>query len=84
MDSRSTEEVRQKVIELVEEVSDDDTVVDHPDDDLFETDVLDSMGAIELLVDLEDELGVSIAPTELPRSEMNTLNKIIARVLERV
>lgn len=75
---------RNKIIELVSDVSGEDTVADNPDEDLFEADILDSMGAIELLVSLEDELGVSIAPTEVPRSEMNTLNKIIDRVLERL
>ena len=43
-----------------------------------------AMAAIELLVAIKDEFGVSIAPTELDREEMNTVNKIIARVKERL
>ena len=46
--------------------------------------MLDSLGAIELLVSIKEEFGVSIAPTELEREEMNTVNKIIARVRERL
>jgi D-alanine--poly(phosphoribitol) ligase subunit 2 len=42
------------------------------------------LAAIEFLVRIEDELGVAIAPTELERDEMNTANKIIERVLERM
>ena len=57
---------------------------DHLDDDLFELGFLDSMAAIELLVGLEDELGVSIAPTAVERSEMNTANKIAAQVVKRL
>lgn len=57
---------------------------DHLDDDLFELGFLDSMAAIELLVGLEDELGVSIAPTAVERSEMNTANKIVAQVVKRL
>ena len=46
--------------------------------------MLDSLTAIELLVALESNFGVSIAPTELEREEMNTLNKIVARTRERM
>ena len=42
------------------------------------------MAAIELLVGLEDEFGVSIAPTEVPREEMNTPNKILEQVRRRL
>ena len=42
------------------------------------------MGAIELLVSIEDVFGVSIAPTAVPRDEMNTTNKIVAQVLKRL
>ena len=36
--------------------------------------------AIELLVDIEDVFGVCIAPTEVERDEMNTVNLIIHQV----
>ena len=77
-------EARAKVLDLLEDVSGDPSVRDHLDDDLFELGFLDSMAAIELLVGLEDELGVSIAPTEVERSEMNTVNKIVAQVVKRL
>lgn len=77
-------EARAKVLDLLEDVSGDPSVRDHLDDDLFELGFLDSMAAIELLVGLEDELGVSIAPTAVERSEMNTVNKIVAQVVKRL
>lgn len=77
-------EARAKVLDLLEDVSGDPSVRDHLDDDLFELGFLDSMAAIELLVGLEDELGVSIAPTAVERSEMNTANKIVAQVVKRL
>lgn len=77
-------EARAKVLDLLEDVSGDPSVRDHLDDDLFELGFLDSMAAIELLVGLEDELGVSIAPTAVERSEMNTANKIAAQVVKRL
>ena len=78
------EEARAKVLDLLEDVSGDSSVRDHLDEDLFELGFLDSMAAIELLVGLEDELGVAIAPTEVERSEMNTANKIVAQVAKRL
>ena len=57
-------EARAKVLDLLEDVTGEPEVREHLDEDLFELGFLDSMAAIELLVGLEDELGVSIAPTE--------------------
>ncbi|MBM6813549.1 D-alanine--poly(phosphoribitol) ligase subunit DltC [Olsenella uli] len=76
--------VRERVLDLLVDVCGDEAVRDHLDDDLFELGLLDSMGAIELLVGIEDELGVSIAPTAVPREQMNTPNKIVAQVEKRV
>ncbi len=78
------DDLDRRIIDLVVEVSGEDEVADDLDIDLFEEDLLDSMAAIELLVALKDDFGVSIAPTELEREEMNTVNKIIARVRERI
>lgn len=78
------EEVANRVLDLIEEICGDDIVRDEPDIDLFEEGLFDSLAAIEFLVDLEDEFGVSIAPTELEREQMNTPAKVIERVLERM
>lgn len=78
------EELTAKVMDLLEDVCGDDEVRRHMEDDLFELDLLDSIAAVELLVGIEDEFGVSIAPTEVPRTEMNTPDKIIAQVEKRL
>ncbi len=78
------EEVEKKTLDMLEEVCGDEEVRDHRDEDLFELGFLDSMAAVELLVDIEDEFGVSIAPTEVERDQMNTVNLIIARIEERL
>ena len=73
-----------KLLAVIAEVCDSDDVYENRDLDLFEAGLLDSMGAIDLLVELEDQFDVVIAPTELERGEMNTVNKILERVRERV
>ncbi|MBQ9057569.1 MAG: D-alanine--poly(phosphoribitol) ligase subunit DltC [Atopobiaceae bacterium] len=74
----------ERVIELVVDITGEDEVGEELDIDLFEEEILDSMAAIELLLAIEDAFGVSIAPTELEREEMNTINKIVARIAERL
>ena len=64
----------------IEEVCDDEVIREERDIDLFEAGLLDSMAAIELLVGIESEFGVEIAPTAVEREEMNTVNKIIYQV----
>ena len=84
MASMTHEEVEAKMFDLLEEVCGDSEVRDHRDEDLFELGFLDSMAAVELLVEIEDSFGVSIAPTEVERSEMNTVNLIIYQVEKRL
>ncbi|MBS5450867.1 MAG: D-alanine--poly(phosphoribitol) ligase subunit DltC [Coriobacteriia bacterium] len=83
-DKLTHDELLGRVLDLLEDICDDDEVRDHLDEDLFELGFLDSMGAIELLVRIEDEFGVSIAPTEVERSEMNTVNLIVYQIEQRL
>ena len=78
------ENLDQEIIELLVSLTGEDELGEYRDVDLFEEEVLDSLGAIEVLVALKQHFGVSIAPTELEREEMNTVNKIIERVKERL
>lgn len=80
MSNYTHEEVEAKLLDMLEEVCDSDEVRTHRDEDLFDLGLLDSMAAVELLVDIEDTFGVSIAPTEVEREEMNTVNLIIHQV----
>lgn len=84
MATMTHEEVEEKMLDMLEEVCGDEEVRDHRDEDLFALGFLDSMAAVELLVDIEDEFGVSIAPTEVEREEMNTVNLIIEQVEKRL
>ena len=76
--------VRETILDLLEDICGDEVVREELDLDLFEEGLLDSMAAIELLVAIEGELGVSIATTELKREDMDTPAKIIAQVEERL
>lgn len=78
------EELEEQIIEMLEELCDDDIVWDERDIDLFDAGLLDSMAAIEVHVEIGERFGVQIAPTEVEREEMNTVNKIIEQVASRL
>lgn len=75
--------MKEKVLDLLEEVCDDDVVREDLDMDLFEEELMDSLAFAELLAMIEDELGVVISPSEVVRSQVNTANKIIALLEEK-
>ena len=52
--------MKEKVLDLLEEVCDDDVVREDLDMDLFEEELMDSLAFAELLAMIEDELGVVI------------------------
>ena len=75
--------MEEKVLEILEKVCENSVVREDRDIDLFETGLLDSLGFVELLVDLEDALGIVISPTETDRSQLSTPNKLIEFVRAR-
>ena len=52
------------------------------DDDLFATALMDSMDTVQMVLELEEQLGVQIPVSEFDRSKWATPNMITARVEE--
>lgn len=77
-------EIESRVLEMLEEICDDEAVREERDVDLFEAGLLDSLAAIEVLVGIEENFGVEIAPTAVERKKMNTVNKIIEQIAVRL
>ncbi|WP_125579866.1 D-alanine--poly(phosphoribitol) ligase subunit DltC [Levilactobacillus cerevisiae] len=50
------------------------------DDNLFDSGLMDSMGSVQLLLQLQGDLGINVPVSEFERSEWDTPNKIIAKV----
>jgi len=69
--------MEEKVLEILEELCGTDEVRENRDIDLFETGLLNSLGVIELLLQLKDKMGIVIQPTEITREDIETPNKII-------
>ena len=73
--------IEEQVIDLLADICDDDAVREERDIDLFDAGLLDSLAGIEVLVAIEEAFGVQIAPTEVERGDMNTVNKTPISVL---
>ncbi|MGT2847267.1 D-alanine--poly(phosphoribitol) ligase subunit DltC [Streptococcus massiliensis] len=74
-------DVKQEVIEIIDELFMED-VSDMMDEDLFDAGVLDSMGTVELIVELESRFDIHVPVSEFGRDDWNTANKIIEGVTE--
>lgn len=75
--------MEEKILDILEAICEDSVVREERDLDLFEEDLLDSLGFAELLVNIEEELGIVISPSEVTREDMNTPEKIIHMVMEK-
>lgn len=74
-------DVKSQVIEIIDELFMED-VSDMMDEDLFDAGVLDSMGTVELIVELENRFGICVPVSEFGRDDWNTANKIVEGVTE--
>ena len=74
-------DIKAEVIEITEELFMED-VSDMMDEDLFDAGVLDSMGTVELIVELENRFDIRVPVSEFGRDDWNTANKIVEGVTE--
>ena len=74
-------DIKSEVIEIIDELFMED-VSDMMDEDLFDAGVLDSMGTVELSVEIENRFDIRVPVTEFGRDDWNTANKIIAGIVE--
>ena len=69
--------MEEKVLAILEEICDDDIVRKDLNLNLLDEGLMDSLDYTELIIMLEDELGIVISPSEYSREESDTPAKII-------
>ena len=74
-------DIKSEVIEIIDELFMED-VSDMMDEDLFDACVLDSMGTVELIVEIENRFDIRVPVTEFGRDDWNTANKIVEGIAE--
>ena len=75
--------MQEKILDILETICEDEVVKEELDMNLFEEDLLDSLSFVELLVEIEEQLGIVISPSDVKRADMDTPNKIIALVMAK-
>lgn len=75
--------MEEKLLGILADVCEDDVVKEDLDLNLFEEGLLDSLGVAELLVEIEENFGVVIAPSEVEREDMDTAHKILDLIKAR-
>ncbi|MGN0143535.1 MAG: D-alanine--poly(phosphoribitol) ligase subunit DltC [Clostridium sp.] len=70
--------MKEKVLEIFMEVTGNDELGEDLDLNLFDAGLLDSLAIIEVLLKVEEKLGIKLQPTDLEREDMSTVNKMTA------
>ena len=73
----------EKVLQLLEAVAETDEVRTNLELPLYESQLLDSIKTVELMVRIEEELGLKVSPSEFERENWGTPRKIIADLESR-
>ncbi len=65
-----------KIIEIIEELSEIKNLKENKEMDLIENDVLDSLAFIELIYRLEEEFDIEIQPTQVKSDTWRKISEI--------
>lgn len=72
------ENLREEVLKILAELCNTEEVIENPDIHIFEEGLLDSFGTVNLLVEIEEQLGIDITISDFDREEWATPNMIIS------
>lgn len=64
-------------LEIMEEICETDEIKKDLDLDLFDAGLIDSLSTINIILLLEEKLGVRLQPTDFERNDITTVNNFI-------
>ncbi|HAC2329700.1 TPA_asm: D-alanine--poly(phosphoribitol) ligase subunit DltC [Listeria monocytogenes] len=71
---------RESVLEILEEITETDEVVQNTNIKLFDEGLLDSMATVQLLIEIEEKLDITVPVSEFDRDEWATPEMIITQL----
>lgn len=71
---------RENVLEILEEITETDEVVQNTNIKLFDEGLLDSMATVQLLIEIEEKLDITVPVFEFDRDEWATPEMIITQL----
>lgn len=75
-------EFRENVLNIISEVCQDDIVKENPDIEIFEEGLIDSFGTVNLIILINEELGIEVPISDFDREEWKTPNLIVQKLEE--
>ena len=76
--------MREKIIEIIEDVTNYKGLENKLDVDLIENEILDSLGFIELVTELEETFDIEIQPTQIPSDTWRSIDNIVKLVEKKM
>jgi len=76
--------MKDKIIEIIEQISNRSDLKNNPNIDLLDSDIIDSLTFIELITALEDEFDIEIQPTQVPADTWRSIDLITKLVEEKL
>ncbi|MEF9922265.1 MAG: D-alanine--poly(phosphoribitol) ligase subunit DltC [Anaerovoracaceae bacterium] len=76
--------MEEKILDILVDICGEETIKEDREIDLLQSGLMDSLDYTELLIAIEDNFGVVLAPSEVAREDVNTPNKIIELVKSRI
>lgn len=72
-------DTKQTVLDIINELTGED-LSDRMDENIYENGLLDSMATVQMLLELQDQTGITAPVSEFHREDWDTANKIVAMV----
>ena len=64
-------------LEIMEEICETDEIKEDLDLDLFDAGLIDSLSTINIILLLEEKLGIRLQPTDFEKNDITTVNNFI-------
>ncbi|KXB46125.1 D-alanine--poly(phosphoribitol) ligase, subunit 2 [Tissierellia bacterium KA00581] len=74
--------MEEKILEILEDICEED-LKDKLDVDIFEEGMMDSLSMVKFIVEIEEQLNISIGIMEMDKEVVNTPRKIIDFIKNR-
>lgn len=71
------DKIKELALEILEEACETDEIREDEDMDLFEAGLLDSLGTLTILLQIEEKFGIRLQPTDIQKEEMSSVSNFV-------
>ena len=76
-------DIREIALDILETACETDEVREDEEMDLFEAGIVDSIGMVSIIVEIEEQLGIKLQPTDLWKDDVKCVNSFV-KYLEKI